>query len=343
MKNFLTNLKHFAIIGFIPLFLLFIVYLILDPFKVIKSYDTFYDINAKGRVGLNKDYISTTTFIKNYKKQNYDSFVFGSSRSMVYQISDWRKYLSPQSHCFHFNASSEILYGLQKKIEYIDSKGIEIKNALLVLDHSTFEKESNSGHLWIISPALVGNSNILNFHFTFFKAFLSPKFLYAYLDFVISGKIKPYMTKNHLLEGGTLNYDVSSNEHRWYDFSENMINNNESAYYTKERLSVFYKRDTLLKYSPISIRENQKKMLNDIQRIFNKHKTNYRIVISPLYDQLKLNKTDLEYLENVFGKDNVFDFSGINTFTQDYTNYYEDSHYRPHVARKIMEKIYEHE
>ncbi|KAA6318040.1 hypothetical protein EZS27_031899 [termite gut metagenome] len=50
---------------------------------------------------------------------------------------------------------------------------------------------------------------------------------------------------------------------------------------------------------------------------------------------------DLEYLENVFGEDNVFDFLGINTFTQDYTNYYDDSHYRPHVAREIMKKYME--
>jgi hypothetical protein len=59
-----------------------------------------------------------------------------------------------------------------------------------------------------------------------------------------------------------------------------------------------------------------------------------------MYDQLRIDKTDLNYLEQLFGKSNVFDFSGKNIFTENIGNYYEDSHYRPHVAQKIMEYIY---
>ena len=73
------------------------------------------------------------------------------------------------------------------------------------------------------------------------------------------------------------------------------------------------------------------------------NKTNYRIIISPLYNQIKLNNQDLDYLKQLFGKDNVFDFSGINKFTKDYNNYYESSHYRPHIAREIMQLIYHDE
>lgn len=61
-----------------------------------------------------------------------------------------------------------------------------------------------------------------------------------------------------------------------------------------------------------------------------------------MYDQLKINEEDLEYLKTLFGDVNVFDFSGINKFTNDYKNYYEASHYRPHVTKEIMEKIYYH-
>ena len=48
------------------------------------------------------------------------------------------------------------------------------------------------------------------------------------------------------------------------------------------------------------------------------------------------------YTGNYFleGKQNVFDFSGINFITNDYHNYYENSHYRPHVADYIMKEIY---
>ena len=63
-------------------------------------------------------------------------------------------------------------------------------------------------------------------------------------------------------------------------------------------------------------------------------------MISPLYNKMKLHNEDLEYLKKVFGETNVFDFSGINKFTNDYRNYYESSHYRPHVAREILKIVY---
>ena len=89
------------------------------------------------------------------------------------------------------------------------------------------------------------------------------------------------------------------------------------------------------------IKESQRQMLAEIKKIFTKHHTSYRIVISPQYDQIKFNPEDLRYLEDLFGKDFVFDFSGRNILTENYKNYYDKFHYRPQVSRQIMEIIYE--
>jgi hypothetical protein len=88
------------------------------------------------------------------------------------------------------------------------------------------------------------------------------------------------------------------------------------------------------------IKETQKKMLAEIFAKFQNDKTNYKIIINPLYDQEKLNSEDLIILNKIFGKENVFDFSGRNEITNDFYNYYELSHYRPHVAKMIMDIIY---
>lgn len=338
MRKFTINLFNFSLIWLIPLIILGITYLLLDPFKVIKTYQSFYDLNAKGWVGLNKDYISTKTFENNSKKINYNSFIFGNSRSMFYQISDWKKHLPDKSSCFHFDASGEALYAINKKIEYINKQGFKIENVLLVLDKTTLKQDKpKSGHLFIITPTLVNNANVFDFHKTFFLAFLHPQFLYAYLDFQISGVVKPYMKEKNLIDDRPRKHDLLTNEIQ-FDYFENLALINK--YYTKNRLSDFYERDSIEKFSTKSIDKNHKLILTNIQSIFKKHNTNLKIVISPLYDQKKLDKTDLAYLKNLFGAQNVFDFSGINEFTNDYRNYYESSHYRPHVARKIMEKIY---
>ena len=341
MQKFLYRLFRFSLIGLIPLIIISVLYVIFDPFKVLYNYDSFIETGVKGMGPLNKDYVSTTTFINNSKKINYNSFIFGNSRSIFYQISEWKKFINLDASCYHFDASGESLYAINKKIEFIDKKGNEISNILLVLDYETLMQDEPrlDHHLFIISPILVNNSNVIEFHKTFFFAFFNPKFLYAFLDFKISGRIKPYMKQNNLLDDRPRNYDVLTNELR-FDSYEDMIRKNN--YYTSKRLSVFFNRDTTIQhFSPKCILENQKKMLKNILSITQKHNTAIKIVINPLYDQQKLNEEDLEYLKILFGKNNVFDFSGINKFTNDYRNYYEASHYRPHVASEILKIIYE--
>lgn len=340
MKQFIKRLLTFSIFLIIPFLALGVLYIKLDPFKVIKSYDSFYDANKNGWVALNKDFVSTTTFIKNSKHINYNSFIFGNSRSVFYQIDDWKKYLEPGSVCFHFDAALESLWALDKKIEFIDEYGFNLYNVLIILDHSIIAQDRpRSGHIFITSPQLVNNSNLLEFHKTFYFAFLSPKFFYAYMDFRQSGKFKPYMKKNGLLNDIPQSYDIKTNEIR-FDYFEKMIE--EDKYYTPEILSRFYDRDTLSqKYSLQNISNEQMKLFQNIKSILEKHNSKVKVIISPLYDQLKLHEQDLIYLKSVFGAENVFDFSGINEYTNNFKNYYGKSHYRPHIARELLEIVYE--
>lgn len=309
-------------------------YVVLDPFMVLRSYDSFYNTE----VGLNKDYISTTIFDRHYQNEHYDSFIFGNSRSMFYQISDWKNHLHGEHKCYHFDASGESLYALAQKVKYIDCKGANIENVLLVIDHSTLiQDQPRGGHMNIISPQLVNYKNLMAFHAEFIKAFMSFKFLYAYFDYKISGQVKPYMTEDNLIGNTESEADVLTNEVR-FPSSEALIS--KGLFYTEEKRKLFFKRDSIPNFSPPAIASNQKILLQEIAGIFKRHKTNCKIIISPLYDQIKLNRSDLDFLKVTFGGGQVFDFSGVNKFTNDYTNYYETSHYRPHVAREIMNIVY---
>jgi hypothetical protein len=337
MKKFIVAILLF----FIPVFILMLIYIAIDPFKVIRRYDTFYDPKARGWVGLDKDYISTTTFDNNYQREKYNSFIFGNSCSFFYQISDWKKHLDEKSYCYHFNATGESLYALQKKIQYIDKKNIKIKNALVVLDYSTLIRDKpRTGHIYIISPHLENNKNFICFHFTFLLAFLSPKFLYAYIDFKFSGKVKPYMKEGHLIDDRPFAYDNIKNEMQFVSFEELI---SKGKFYTEERKKLFFQRDSIQTFSPVAIAGEQKKILQNIFKTFYKHNTNYKIIISPGYNQIKLNSHDLDFLIHLFGRKNVFNFSGINKITSDYNNYYEIMHYRPTVSREIMKVIYEND
>lgn len=337
-QNIFTFLKK---LGFYasPFIVLLIVYLLADPFKVIRDYRSFYKSGYPAYIGLNRDYVSTTTFDNYYSKNNYNSFILGDSRSVFYEINDWKQYLDNSDNCFHFDASGENLYGIYKKVKYLDSKVPSINNVLLILNYGTLSGiKPGKGHLFIISPQLENGKNLFEFHLEFLRAFLNPRFLFAFVDFNLFGQIRNYMKSGHLFADGPFFYELSSNEIR-YEHYEAMINKDESTYYGP-RKHIFYKRTGKIKYSPICIHDKQKMYLEEIKNIFSKHKTNYKIIISPLYDQIGLNQDDIKYLCEIFGTKNVFDFSGINEITSNYKNYYEDSHYRPHIARKIMKEIY---
>ena len=339
-KEILILLKR--IIYFLsPFVFLLLLYVILDPFKVVKKYESYYISDGIQVVTLNNDYVSTSTFDNNYSTYKYNSFIFGNSRSRFYEIADWKSHIDSSSNCFHFDASVESLYAILKKVKYLENKNVDMNNVLFIIDYSTLKQITpRSGHLFIISPQLENYKNISDFHLTFIKAFFTPEFAIAYLDYKIRGEVKSYMKKNSLLNDSPMHYDLKTNEESFPHFEELI---DKGKYYTPERMKVFEKRDTIQQFSPVVILDKQKQMLQEINDIFKKHKTDFKVIVNPLYDQIKLNESDLEYLRSLFGEERVFDFSGINDFTNDFHNYYEASHYRPHVARQILDLIYKDE
>ena len=333
MQKFLQNTAWFLLVPVSIFTLLAITYLVMDPFKVLYKNEIFYDVKEKGTVGMNKDFISTENFLNHYQKEKYNSFILGNSRSFNYRITDWKPLLPPNSSCFHFDAANETLFGIYRKVEFLNSHGSDISNALIVLDKLTLETDrSRHGSLFIISPKLVDNKNLADFHWTHFKTFVSPVFLYAFLDFKFSGEVKPYMQQSFLINKTMFILDHTKNELLTPQF-DSLIKSGD--YYTPEIMSTFYKRDTIQWTSPQTIFENQKSLLLKIALIFKNKKTNVKLVINPMYDQVKLNEEDLQFLKTTFGVENVFDYSGINQVTADYKNYYESSHYRPEVLQAL--------
>jgi hypothetical protein len=74
--------------------------------------------------------------------------------------------------------------------------------------------------------------------------------------------------------------------------------------------------------------------------IFKKHQTNFKLILGPNYDQIPFPEAQKNELIQVFGADHIFDFTGVNAYTNPLSNYYEQSHYRTKVGKAIMEEIY---
>jgi hypothetical protein len=321
----------------IPILVVVAIYVYDDPFKVIRAYDSYYRSGYPSYIPLNRDYVSVETFLRHQSELQWDSFIFGNSRSLFYEVKDWSPHIL-SDRTFHFDAFGESLYGICRKLEFLEKRNIGIRNALIVLDTNTLSQVNNTtGHLGQKHPLLSGQGWFA-FEMEYLKSFFSGCYFLAYLDFRLSHEVKQYMINADLFSTRPMDYDLRHNEIRFGAF-EQMIETDPNAYYSP-RERTFYSRPAMPAIFPPVILSPQKEMLEEVARILNSRHSMLRIVISPLYDQIQFNPDDLAYLKGLFGADRVYDFSGINNITHNRFNYYEDSHYRPHVAREIMSMIY---
>jgi len=320
------------LVGLIPVLALLALYLYFDPFKVLRQYSDY----SYPHVIPNRDYISTSMFIKNYNKNSYNSFIFGSSRTLAFRPDSWSKYLSDNDHPFMFDASGESIYGIYTKLKYLDSKNVDIRNALILLcrDASFIKTERQNGHLFIKHPATSGRNSLI-FQCKFFKAYLNPKFLFNFYSFKIYGAYKPYMSG--YIDNRKITFDTITNEIDIID-QETEILLNPVDYYAK-REDLFYERTGEKTDTIQRITEEYLVILKEVKRILEKNNTDYKVVLSPLYEQIKFNPSDLSILKKEFGN-NLYDFSGKNSLTDSIYNYYEVNHMRPNVGDSIFNIIY---
>ena len=329
MKRFLIKTLFFVT----PFILIVISFALTDPFRIIKSYRNYFDNFI---VEPNRDFVSTEVYLRNRAKYKYNSFIFGSSRTLAYRTKSWKKHLDSTAVPFVFDASGESIFGIYTKINYIDKVGDSLKNCLIILcNNCSFIYEADhKGHLFMKHPTVAGTS-WSNFYFESLKAYLDFDFLRNYRHYLFANI---FNSSEHSC-GNRMNveYDTITNDYRLAGV-ENEIQNNFQLYYRKHK-KLFYERKSFVKQSKQEISDKQKSMLIEIKKIFDKHRTKYRIVISPLYTQIKFNENDLKLLRSIFGI-YVYDFSGKNEFTNNIYNYFENSHYKPVVGDSIMNMIY---
>ncbi len=313
-----------------PFLIGFFSVIITDPYKLLYHYEN-YSYNT---FPVNRDFISTEYFIEHNPKYHYDAFIFGNSRSSAFHTTDWINYIDEPVSPYHFDASAESLFGINRKCVYLDSVGSPIKYAIILLDTETLMQVRNRDyHVFTKHYKLTGQSK-LDFYMMFFKSMSHKHFFKFYIDYLLGGAITDMaqrMPRDMACVPITNDYVFSG--------CEEALKIGEDKYFSMYD-TYFKKRPTTEETSEQVIFEKQKVLLEEIKNIFDKKETNYQIIISPSYSQKAFNSLDYSYLTSLFGKEYVHDFSGKNEFTNDIRNYYDGSHYRPSVGKAILEKIY---
>ena len=347
MGQFFKQLFRFSLTGIILLVLIIVGYFYFDPFQVLYKHT---DYSTSNFVECDRDYISTETYLNKKSKYNYNSFMFGSSRTMAYKPETWKKYLDKDAKIFAYDATMESIYGIYKKVKFLDSTGADIKNALFIFcrDYTFATTENPKIHILKKHPILSGE-NLFDFQYTFFKSYFNINFLFSYYTRLLTGKHYSFM--NEYVNELKIAYHPSSNHLMLVD-AERMIRENPKKYYNKYKQKFYCKKDgkgiliqdiIIAEDETISKNRIDKKMvemLKEINQILIKHNTKYVIILQPLLEKIKYSKTDYRILNKIFGK-HIYDFTGKNKFTISIDNYYDWSHFRPQVGDEIFKKVYQ--
>lgn len=320
-----------------PWVLILSVYFVTDPFKVLHSYrfDNYYDAQPWQ---INREVAGLGNLEERLHNNDIpNSYILGNSQSLIYHTNVWETYLKDSSRPYQFDASQESLMGVYGKVKYLDRHNIKIKNVLLVCDSNLLSKTENVYDPPHIKHPAISGESMITFQATFIKAYFTDFFFVRHIDYLISGHLKKYMLDIFSDKGYAIT-EYHENNFYYNDWNRT-LKKDSIGYYSSHTVFKMKRSPTQETRQPV-IKDAQVPMLKEIRRIFDKHHTSYRIVISPAYDQKKLNGSDLKYLTDIFGKDMVYDYSGKSELNESAANFYDQYHYKANVAQKIMADIY---
>jgi hypothetical protein len=334
MRNDTRSLFRWILALGAPLLLSLVVYLVADPFCVLHR-----KLYAPGfPVAINRDYASTELYLHQHAQQGYDSFIFGNSRSAAFRCDDWKAALPATEdrarRCFHFDAWKESLFGVEAKVRLVDQLAPAIRDVLFLVDGSLLtEVRPSPEPVFRSHPRLTGQSWV-GFELDYLVDFYSNHFCIKYFDYAFTGRVRGYM--GQAFNARKFTHLLDTNDEVFTAVDETIAS--DGAAYWRDRADQFGPRTGGT--GPLTILAEQRRLLQSIGSVFARRGTRVRVVVSPLYDQIRLHPDDLATLRGIFGHDSVLDASGVNPLTADVQNYYESSHYRPPVARAILRNLY---
>lgn len=332
MKKFLIRIVSF--VG-IPIVVLLVVYVITDPFKTLRPFSLQYFDET------NRDYLSSELFMRNNPNYHYNSFIFGSSRCNGFNTYHWKHYLPDDSRQYLFQAWGETLTGIEQKIEYLDKNGNDIDNAIVLLDiPGSFAAEQLPKSVVSLKHYKFSGQSVMAFQAHLFYGFIQkPSKWVSSIKGTFSSTIHAFPVDTITNDWGIFQ-DVDIDCQPQKDSLSNLTEKTRAIFLKQIGDANYTEND--LKESNCLINSEFEKQLHRIKEIFDKHDTDYRIVISPAYcyTHPSINREDLKVLQRIFGEAKVFDYSGKNEITTDCYNFTDRNHFGQSVGWQIIEDTY---
>lgn len=314
------SIKYFiarTLLAALPLALLVVGYVTMDPFRVLRHYDDGAGEGADTvRMATNAGWVAVTGFERYQPQHKFDSFILGSSMSQNFRADLWQQHLPAGSHVYHMDQAMETIEGMTDKLRWLLSRGDTVRNALIVIEEEMLHRSPlDDDFLYARPPQTVPSPFAgLQFHLTAFNLFKDPEFLgWLLLDRDIHSALGKRFTTTDVPDR-----IAEINESRYTHF-DSLIAVNPDEYYTPERLRRIAwtiepnpvepaidaaPRGETTRHSGVALSQ-----LLALRGALNAHRCAYTIIVVPRYHREPLHPADRLTLCEVFGSERIHDYS----------------------------------
>lgn len=332
--GFVCRVALMAILPLVPFILL---YVALDPYKVLRSHDDYF---SEG-LGVNKGVVSYNLFNRQNPAANYDSFIIGASISCYYPVEHWRRHLPPRAVPFHFDSSGQTVHSTRLFLEYLDSHADSINNLLIVLSPHVLGLEYNHNALPSLLPPGIDESGWLypvSFHYKYFRRLSTYGYYGSLLPWLVRG-VKEDLLHQNIFEQQPIRHDRAINEESIPSWDE-WIMTDSAAFYARYQFDIPADTATY-KVLESRITPAMKADFKAMASIIHRRGTGACVLFSPTLSLELLSADDDAFLRDTFGDSYVNLCGEFRQELGDRKNFYDGIHYRPPLAVKFMDRAYE--
>ena len=329
MLRFYKKIFIGFIISIIPVLLIVIRYLIIDPYNDLPIHyqkDITYIFQSLGDQ-------TTKKILSSQKKIN--CFIFGSSKSLSFKAIDCKKKLFKNNktlHPYHYANWGESIGGIYKKLLFLNSENLQLKYIFILLDGNLSFRGNGNAHDF--DHYMISGISPISYYYKHFSEFINPTSYY------FNENIRILLNqKNDASYYYRCHFDTKFND---LYYNKKLIKNKNQ----KKQLSKI--KNTLVKellrnrgksnYFKRQISTNEKNILKKIKMLLTKSNTKYIFILTPIKNRFKLNNYDFEFLEKLF-PNKIIDASGNNLLTEKNLLFIDNIHYFSIINEKIMDSV----
>lgn len=289
---------------------------IVDPYRVFSTNIFRHEVDLNDRFAKIE--------LLRHEHQRFNSYILGSSRALGIDPHRLEQYF-PESTFYNLAVTKGIQRDNLKHLEYFMARQYVVRNLYVQIDVDFLsEKIAATEYGRQLHPDVIHQSKLLMYM--------------EYLTILPMKQIQDKIRVNLRNKPKNMDYEMDDTGMFLTTEKENRIRKNPARYINQE--TSFHQKPERMKYADISANIAA---LKAFKGLCDAAHIRCLFFTTPLHhvamDSLNL-RNYLDSLRAISEITTFYDFTGYNTVTLDDHNYYEASHYRPHVADLIVARIF---